>query len=221
MSDCSRRRTSFPWTPSRSRIRYRGTVRSRKASTICCCHPVGRGMVRDIEVQHLPAAMLQHEEYKQDLQPYRRKRKRNRPTQSHPMVFQKRLPTLGWRSQCGVEDARDRALGDDQTQHLQLPMDSRRPPQRIGRCHLKDQSSNLFGNPRTSATRGLRAGTAEPRIVGIDLVASERRCPVGRIPGRLAGLPTHVTADPNCSRNEVWLLTTPAFGAGYSATPRN
>lgn len=78
------------------------------------------------------------------------------------MVLQKGLPVLGRWPRCAAQHTRDGALRYDYTQHLEFPMDSRRPPQWIGDCHLKNQPSNFVGERWPSSFSSLWLGKLGP-----------------------------------------------------------
>jgi hypothetical protein len=77
------------------------TVSGRFAVSECLdhplCNPFGRWVIGDVEVEHFPPAMLQHQEHEQDSQPDRRYRKKVNRRDLGEVIAQKRLPS-GFRS---------------------------------------------------------------------------------------------------------------------------
>ena len=80
----------------------------------------------DIEVQHLPTTMFQHEEHKQHFHRDRRYGEKVHGYRLAEMVVEKCLPALCWRPE-GSDDPRDSALRDRNAEHLQFAMDAPSP----------------------------------------------------------------------------------------------
>src|SRR4026208_1853098 len=115
------------------------------------CNPSGRWVIGDVEVEHFPAAMLQHQENEQDPQPDGRNGKEVDRHDLTEVIAQKRLPGLRrWVRMNDPENPRDRAFRDRNPEHLQLAMYSRCAPEGIGRCHSQDKLSNLGGDGGSS-----------------------------------------------------------------------
>src|SRR5215471_7071562 len=87
-------RTVSPYTPSRSRMRYRGASRSANASTICWAVQNAVGCSVTPKLQHLAAPMLQHYEHEQNPQADRRHGEEIHRDHLAEVVVQERLPCL-------------------------------------------------------------------------------------------------------------------------------
>jgi hypothetical protein len=80
------------------------------------------------------------------------------------MVVKKRLPRPARLPAECSENSRDRAPRDLDAEHLQLAMNSRRPPQRIGSHYPLDQSANLDSGRRPAPSPAVHPGEACPEL---------------------------------------------------------
>jgi hypothetical protein len=104
-------------------------------------------VIRHIEVEDFAPAMFQHQEDEQDLQPDGRNRKEVSRNDLIEMIAQERSPGLRGRwSPNAPQNPRDAAFRYSDPEHLQLAVDSRCSPQRIGHSHSQDQLSKFSGN---------------------------------------------------------------------------
>src|SRR3954467_13791153 len=78
------------------------------------------------------------------------------------VVVQEGPPGLVGRAAERAEEARDSALGDGDTEHLELAMNSGGAPQRIGGHHLRDQSVEFCGSAGATSAPALRLGQPGP-----------------------------------------------------------
>jgi hypothetical protein len=154
------------------------------------------GVVRHVEVQHLPTTMFQYHEHEQNLQGDGRhgeEVKRNHLTE---VIAQERLPSLAGRPRQSSEDSRDSAFGDHDAEPCQLAVNPGCAPERVGGNHPLDQVSNLEGRRESPAMALVHPSTAEPRNCETVRAASGRPCRRGRKPGERASRSTAGTAPP-------------------------
>ena len=104
-----------------------------------------RGVVRHVEVQHLPTTMFQYDKHEQHLQGDGRHGEEVNRNHLTEVIAQERLPGLAGRPRQSPEDSRDSTFGDLDAEHLQLAVNPGCAPERIGRNHPLDQASNLDG----------------------------------------------------------------------------
>src|SRR5262245_54236319 len=120
-------------------------------------------MLGHVEMQHLPTAVLQHEEHKQHLHGDGRYRKEIDGNHLAEVVVTKRLPGLaGWPRQLS-EDSRDGSLRDLDAKHLGVLRESvahatadwTRPPARsVGESRRQSRVClGACGSPSTDAPR--------------------------------------------------------------------
>src|SRR4051794_32798587 len=103
-------------------------------------------MLGDIEVQHLPTTMFQHDQYEQHLHPDRRHGEQVHGYRLAEVVVEKRLPGLGWWPADRSDDSGNSTLRDRKAEHLQFAVDPRCAPERIGRHHPLNQPAHLGGS---------------------------------------------------------------------------
>src|SRR5262245_7386772 len=78
------------------------------------------------------------------------------------MIVKERSPGLAGRPRQLSENAGDCAFGDLDSEHLQLTVNSRRSPQRIGRSHPFNQAANLDSHSRPAASALVHLGQPRP-----------------------------------------------------------
>jgi len=110
------------------------------------------GMLRHMEMQHLATTMFQHQEHEQHLHRDRRHGEEVYRDHLSKMIVQEGLPGLAGPSRPLPEQPGDGPFRDLDAEHLQLAVNPRGPPQRIGRSHLLHQTSNLEGSRGSAAT---------------------------------------------------------------------
>ena len=115
-------------------------------------------MLGDIEMEHLPASMFQHEEDEQHFDRDGRHSKEIDRYHVTEMVMKKGLPRLARWAGKAPQNAGDGAFGDRDAEHLQLAMDPRCTPEGVGDRHLFDQSANLHGGCWPPSTTTMRFG---------------------------------------------------------------
>src|SRR5215471_17380913 len=148
-------------------------------------------MLGHIEMQHLPTAVLQHEEHKQHLHGDGRYRKEIDGNHLAEVVVKKRLPGLAGWSRQPSEDSRDGSLRDLDAQHLEFSVKPWRTPWRIGCDHSLDESANLDGGRGSAAVPAVHFGQACPELAktlplppddGVGLYVQQRAAPVATNP---------------------------------------
>ena len=121
-------------------------------------HPVRRWVGRDIEVEDLPATVLDDEESVEQTERGRRDDKEVHGREDVAMVTEKSLPALALLRVCWSpwHQPGNRCLPDFVAELEQLAMDPRRAPVVLG-CHLADEVSDLgFGWRTTGFIASLR-----------------------------------------------------------------
>jgi len=113
-----------------------------------------RGMWRDIEMQHASAIMTDDEEAVEDAKRQRWYRKEVHSGDDFPMIAQKGEPAFGGPGipECSPHPTGDGSFGDMETEHQQLPVNTRCAPCRVLRHHAKDRIANLFSKFSSSPT---------------------------------------------------------------------
>jgi len=103
-----------------------------------CCR-----MVRHVEVKHLATPVFQDDEQVQNLHGDGGHGEEVNRNHLAEVIVQERLPGLAGRPRQLPENTGNRAFGDLDAEHLQLTVNPRCPPKRIGRCHPFYQAANL------------------------------------------------------------------------------
>lgn len=152
------------------------------------CRPSSGRMLSHIEMQHLATIVFQDNEYEQHFHRDCRHSKEIDRDHLADMVVQEGSPRLvRWPPEV-AQDARHGTFGVGEAGHLQLAMNPRCAPQRIGRSHLFDQSAEFCGGAGATATPALRLRQPGPEFAepfplptddGVGLDVDQRMSPVG------------------------------------------
>ena len=113
--------------------------------------PGRRGVVRHVEVQHLPTTMFQYDEHEQNFEGDRGHGEEVNRNHLTEVIAQERLPDLAGRPRQSPEDSGDSAFGNLDAEHFQLAMNPGCAPQRVGGNHPFDKTSNLDGRLGSAA----------------------------------------------------------------------
>ena len=102
------------------------------------CRPSAGRMLGHVEMQQLATIVFQNYEYEQHLHRDCRHGKDLGRYDLADMVVQERPPCLVRRAAEPAQEARHRALGHGDAEHIEFAMNPGCAPQRIGGCHLFD-----------------------------------------------------------------------------------
>src|ERR1019366_642373 len=110
-------------------------------------------MASDVEVQNAPAIMTDDEEAVQNPKGKSGDSEEINGSDSSPMVAQKGQPALGGLRPLGrsFHPAGNGCSRHVEPEHPESPMDARRTPTGIVSDHLKDQFTDLLGDPAATA----------------------------------------------------------------------
>jgi hypothetical protein len=144
-------------------------------------------MLGHIEMQHLPTAVFQHEEYEQYPHGDRGDGKEIDRHHLADVVAKKRLPGLAWWPRQLSEDSRDGSLRDLDAKHLEFSVKPWRTPQRIGLDHSLDEPANLDRSRESAMVPAVHPGQPGPELAktlplppddGVGLHVEQRAAPV-------------------------------------------
>jgi hypothetical protein len=124
--------------------------------------PSSGGMLGHIKMQHLATIVFQDNKHEQELHCDGRYGKEIGGYDLTDMVVQESFPSLTRRAAEPAQNARDSALGNGDTKHLEFAVNSGCAPQRICGDHLCDQSAEFCGDARPTSTPALRLGQPRP-----------------------------------------------------------
>ena len=108
--------------------------------------PLGRGMFGDAEVKNSSPLMLHDEKHKQYPQSDRRYGKEVDGDDLADMILQEGSPGLRRRSLDRLQDTRHAALGNHDSELLQLAMNPRRAPRGVRERHRLNQLPDLWAD---------------------------------------------------------------------------
>src|SRR5215468_6783825 len=111
--------------------------------------PLSRRMSGDAKVQNAPPVVRQHQEHVQDLEPYRRHRKKVDGNHSLHVVVQEGPPSLGGRVPAPDHILAHARLADVDAELEQLAVNSRSAPEWVFTTHGANQLAHLlrYGRP--------------------------------------------------------------------------
>ncbi len=107
------------------------------------CGPHGCRVLCDVEMQDLSPIVAQDEQHKENPEGRRRDCEEIKRNEVSGMIIEKCPPALRWRSGPPDHVPGDSGLRDPDPQLLQLSMDPRRTPQRIGPTHALNEATDL------------------------------------------------------------------------------
>jgi hypothetical protein len=123
-------------------------------------------MLGHMEMQHLATIVFQDDKHEQDLHCDDRHGKEIGGHHVVDVVVQEGPPGLVRRPAESAQEARNSALGNGDTEHLEFAIDSGCSPQRIGGDHLCNQLAEFCGGAGATSSPGAAAWKEEPRISG-------------------------------------------------------
>ena len=125
--------------------------------------PQARRMLGDVEVQNASTVVTDDEEAVEHTEGNRWNGEEVHRRDGFPMIAQKGEPAFGrfGISRCSFHPARDRSLGNIETEHEKLAVDARRSPSWILGHHAKDQFPN-FLRSLSSSDRPSHSGNQFP-----------------------------------------------------------
>jgi hypothetical protein len=124
--------------------------------------PIPGRMLGGIEVQHLATIVFQDDKHEQDLHCDGRHGKEIGGYHLADVVVQEGPPGLVRRATESAQEARNSALGNSDTEHLEFAMNSGCSPQRIGGDHLCNQLAEFCGGAGATSSPALRLGKKSP-----------------------------------------------------------
>jgi len=124
--------------------------------------PSGSRMLGNGKVQHLATPMFEHEEHEQHLHADRADSEEVNRDHLPDVIVKECLSCLTGRSRKATQNPGYGTLGDDDAEHLQFTMDTRRTPQGIGNYHTFDQLANLATASQAGLVAGAAGGTSGP-----------------------------------------------------------
>jgi hypothetical protein len=158
--------------------------------------PRGGGVLGDIDV-HDPASVVRDQnEHEEHAAGQRRDGEEIHRDEGREVVGEEGAPRLGWWTRELREQSRYRALGDFNPQLRELAVDARGAPQRIGACHVGEESGDgrIERGPTSAVpSRALSPPPTQPGPMPSDdgLRVDEHKCRPPLAPGGRQQDPKH------------------------------